>query len=269
MEFLDLFIGSGWLGAIAVPINTALRGVQLEHILRSSGAAILVVEPEYLGHIRKLDRPTLPIRSIWVLDGVDEDEDCTWPISRLPEPGGEIPAAETRPSDPVAILYTSGTTGLSKGVCCPHAQYFWWGVNSASLLGIREKDVLLTCLPLFHTNALNAFYQALLTGATFVVEPRTSKDEIFSPRRRIESFMRSMNRKDHGGAGGGRPRCATLPATRGKRRGFALAVDRRRRERFRDQLRVLALGLKNRLRDRVGLLSGGQRQAVQPPDGNA
>lgn len=54
----------------------------------------------------------------------------------------------------------------------------------------------------------------------------------------------------------------SLASTRGKRRGFALAVDRRRRERFRDQLRVLALGLENRLQDRVGLLSGGQRQAV-------
>ena len=47
-------------------------------------------------------------------------------------------------------------------------------MNTARLLGMREDDVLLTTLPLFHTNALNTFYQALLTGAALVVEPRFS-----------------------------------------------------------------------------------------------
>jgi putative tryptophan/tyrosine transport system ATP-binding protein len=53
-----------------------------------------------------------------------------------------------------------------------------------------------------------------------------------------------------------------LAASRGHRRGLALAVDRGRREIFRDHLRRLGLGLENRLGDRMGLLSGGQRQAV-------
>jgi putative ABC transport system ATP-binding protein len=53
-----------------------------------------------------------------------------------------------------------------------------------------------------------------------------------------------------------------LAAARGSRRGFALAIDRSRREAFRDRLRRLGLGLENRLGDRMGLLSGGQRQAV-------
>jgi putative ABC transport system ATP-binding protein len=53
-----------------------------------------------------------------------------------------------------------------------------------------------------------------------------------------------------------------LAAARGTRRGLGRAVDRTRRERFRDQLRRLGLGLENRLGDRMGLLSGGQRQAV-------
>jgi putative tryptophan/tyrosine transport system ATP-binding protein len=53
-----------------------------------------------------------------------------------------------------------------------------------------------------------------------------------------------------------------LAAGRGRRRGFALAVDRRRHDDFRTRLRRLGLGLENRLADRMGLLSGGQRQAV-------
>jgi putative ABC transport system ATP-binding protein len=54
----------------------------------------------------------------------------------------------------------------------------------------------------------------------------------------------------------------SLAAARGRRRGFALAIDRRRREGFRELLADLGLGLERRLHDRMGLLSGGQRQAV-------
>jgi crotonobetaine/carnitine-CoA ligase len=90
---------------------------------------------------------------------------------------GEAPPIAAGPveaSHTLAILYTSGTTGASKGVCCPHAQLYWWGVNTARFLELREGDVLCTTLPLFHTNALNTFFQALLAGATQVVEPRFS-----------------------------------------------------------------------------------------------
>jgi crotonobetaine/carnitine-CoA ligase len=92
----------------------------------------------------------------------------------MPPPGEAWPAASIRPGDTLAILYTSGTTGPSKGVCCPHAQFFWWGLNTAHLLGVRGDDVLCTPLPLFHTNALNTLFQALITGATAIFESRFS-----------------------------------------------------------------------------------------------
>ena len=96
-------------------------------------------------------------------------------------PGGEpIAAAAVKPDDLALILYTSGTTGPSKGVCCPQAQYFWWAVNTASLLEIKTGDVLCTSLPLFHTNALNTFYQALLTGSTVRYEKRFSASGFYS-----------------------------------------------------------------------------------------
>src|SRR5690606_38753830 len=90
-------------------------------------------------------------------------------------PSGEATAAEdVQPGDPLALLYTSGTTGPAKGVICPHAQYYWWGVNTAEILGVREDDVLCTTLPLFHINALNTFAQAALGGCRVAYEPRFS-----------------------------------------------------------------------------------------------
>src|SRR5262249_3308353 len=167
-------LGCAWLGAIAVPINVASRGAQLEHILSNCGARLLVIERELAPVIAPLDRGHCPLETLWLVgDGSKETVEGLRCLP-FPPPRGGVPPHPVEPGDTFAILYTSGTTGLSKGVCCPHAQYFWWAVYTGDLIGVRQGDVLMTTLPMFHTNALNAFFQALLNGATLVVEPRFS-----------------------------------------------------------------------------------------------
>lgn len=180
-EFLQIYLGCAWLGAIAVPINTALRGLQLAHIFRNSRPALLVAEAGFLAAIEAVgadaDLPPL----VWTIGPVAE----TRRIASVPLPalGPGAAAGAVRPGDAVAILYTSGTTGPAKGVCCPQAQLFWWGVCSARALGIRDGDILFTTLPLFHTNALNAFYQAVLNGCTYVLEPKFSASGFWAAAR--------------------------------------------------------------------------------------
>jgi carnitine-CoA ligase len=173
-EILFTVLGCGWLGAIAVPINTASRGAQLEHILGNCGARLLVVEAGLAPVLVGLDRTCVALEAVWVI-GDDQVHDLPHlDVVPFPPPAKPVPPHAVEPSDTFAILYTSGTTGPSKGVCCPHAQYFWWAFYTARLLGVERGDVLLTTLPLFHTNALNSLFQALLYGATLVVEPRFS-----------------------------------------------------------------------------------------------
>ena len=173
-EFLQVYLGCAWLGAIAVPINTALRGFQLSHIFRNSRPALLVVEAQFVVAIESVEAGVeLPPRT-WVIGEAAGAVGARLSAVPLPALGAAAPAGAVSPGDTVAILYTSGTTGPAKGVCCPQAQLFWWGIYSARALGIREGDVLFTTLPLFHTNALNAFYQALLNGCTYVLEPKFS-----------------------------------------------------------------------------------------------
>ena len=178
-EFIEVFLGAAWLGAILVPINTASRGLQLRHILENSGARLLVIEAALLGALEHIDLAILPLEAIWVIDSPNGMK--APPLAQaLPALAEAVPAASVRPGDTLAILYTSGTTGPSKGVCCPHAQFFWWGVNTAHLLGVVEGDILCTPLPLFHTNALNTFFQALITGATAIFESRFSASGFFA-----------------------------------------------------------------------------------------
>jgi len=183
-ELLLIVLGCGWLGAVAVPINTASRGAQLEHILANCGARLIVIEGQLASVLIPLDRTRIALQAVWLV-GDDQAHDLPHlDVVPFPSPAKPIPPHPVEPEDMLAILYTSGTTGLSKGVCCPHAQYFWWAFYTARLLGVREGDVLMTTLPMFHTNALNSFYQALLHGATLVVEPR------FSASRFIPSLAR-------------------------------------------------------------------------------
>lgn len=181
IEMLDAFVACGWLGAIFVPVNAAFRGAQLEHVLRNAGPRAIAIETALLPQLETVERLPDELERVWLIGA---DGPSAWrglPAESFPTTGDPIEAVHAKPGDTLAILYTSGTTGPSKGVCCPQAQFYWWGVNTASALGVTDADSLYTCLPLFHTNALNSFVQALVSGARLVVGPRFSASQ-FWPR---------------------------------------------------------------------------------------
>jgi len=193
IEFLEAFVGCGWLGAVLVPINTAAMGPQIEYFLADSGARLLVVEAGFIERLGTADLSRTALQMIWVvgLDDVVQGETTlggvpcvAWSASReAAEP------ADVRPGDVLTILYTSGTTGPAKGVLCPHAQYHWWGVNTARVLGVGETDVLCSTLPLFHINALNTFAQAALTGCRVVFEARFSASRFWPAMQAAEATV--------------------------------------------------------------------------------
>lgn len=179
IEFLDVVLGCGWLGAVVVPINTASRGAQLQHILVNCGARLLVVESDLTALLADVNLGATALQTAWVVHGSEAARPLALDMQPMPPAGEPCDPADIRPGDTLAILYTSGTSGPSKGVVCPHAQFFWWGIYSASKLGIKPSDVLYTCLPMFHTNALNTFFQALVSDACMVADTRFSASRFF------------------------------------------------------------------------------------------
>jgi crotonobetaine/carnitine-CoA ligase len=177
-ELLDLILGCAWIGAVAVPVNTASRGEQLRHVLENSQAALVVAETEQLPHLAAVAPDGL--RKAWVIDGPAPDLQTPFQVIPMPEPGTAVEPVDAAPAETAAILYTSGTTGVSKGVLCPQGQFYWWAVNMSDQLGLGPEDVLYTCLPLFHTNALNAFMQAVVCGGEYVLGPRFSASRFWS-----------------------------------------------------------------------------------------
>jgi crotonobetaine/carnitine-CoA ligase len=178
-DFVTVMLGAAWLGVVLVPVNTGSRGPQLAHILRNSGARLLVLETRYLASLEHAGIAETQLEALWLIGECDAPEIHGLPARTLPGVARPVEPAKLGPGDTLAILYTSGTTGPSKGVICPHAQYYWWGVITGGMLGVSRGDALVTPLPLFHSNALNTFYQALLYGAHVVYLPRFSVSGFF------------------------------------------------------------------------------------------
>lgn len=179
IEFLEVFLGSSWLGAVTVPVNTASMGPQIGYFLADSGARLLVIEQAFVDRLAHANLEASGLEAIWVIGSAPALPATIGGIAchgyPLTAAGADEPEpAAVLPGDMLALLYTSGTTGPAKGVICPHAQYYWWGANSATILGLTADDVLCTTLPLFHINALNTLAQAVITGCSVVFEGRFS-----------------------------------------------------------------------------------------------
>ncbi|MCX5240626.1 AMP-binding protein [Streptomyces prunicolor] len=161
IEVVDLILGCAWLGAVLIPLNTGLRGGGLRDVLRAAEPQFLLVEEELAERVVAAGFQG----ELWVAGG-----------DGVPVPGTvpAVPSAQVRPEDTAFVLFTSGTTGAARGVRCPHAQTVWWGRNVSDSLRLTADDVLYTCLPLFHTNALNTLAHAMAVGASCVIGERFS-----------------------------------------------------------------------------------------------
>lgn len=182
-EFFWVVWGLGKLGAVAVPINTAAKGEMLRYFIDQSDATWVVVDDEWTDRVAAIAEQ-LPKVEHYVYRGDRPVADCGLGVSGKPvlalqslrsADDSQPPLDRVRYDDIHLIMYTSGTTGPSKGVMCPHSQGHAVGRALVQDYGYRSDDVLYTCLPLFHGNAIwYTCYAALWADAAVALSPRFS-----------------------------------------------------------------------------------------------
>src|SRR6202012_4971986 len=169
-------LATHYAGATVVPLNTRYTAAEASDILVRPGAPLLVARGEFPGadRVAGLDRSALPDLRHIVRVPI-EAEDGTW--DELVSHGADdralaaadARAAAVRPDDVSDILFTSGTTGHSKGVLCAHRQSLSGSAAWAACGKITSDDRYLCSNPFFHNCGFKAGILACLqTGATLI-----------------------------------------------------------------------------------------------------
>ena len=143
-------------GAVFVPLNGLLTGRELTYVINNSESKILIAAPPYDGLLAML-KPHLPkVTHILTLeDDPDDDELQPFkPIMASHDDSNLKPSVKL--TDPAAIYYSSGTTGLPKGAMLSHVNILSSTVAIGKAVNASRKDVPLCCLPMFHTLAMTA-----------------------------------------------------------------------------------------------------------------
>jgi long-chain acyl-CoA synthetase len=163
-EFVVLFLATQRAGCVAVPIDPRQRAPEVEHVLRDSGAVLLL-------HHEASDEATLEaaarlgaLRRVMVKEGLGSGGLAGVATSRCE------PVREPDPEAAAMILYTSGTTGRPKGAVIAHLNAAHSVIHHAGNLGLGTEDRSLIVVPLAHiTGLLCGVLAPLCTGGTLIL----------------------------------------------------------------------------------------------------
>ncbi|MDU9003921.1 malonate--CoA ligase [Sedimentitalea todarodis] len=183
-EALAIYSACAQSGIIFLPLNTAYTAEEVTYFVENSGARILICDgakAEALGPVADASGATL--------ETLNGDGTGTLPDKAQ----GKPTAFETMPcsaDDLAAFLYTSGTTGRSKGAMLTQANLLSNAEVLADYWRFDETDVLLHALPIFHTHGLFvATNIALITGGSMIFLPRFDLDQVLADLPRATAMM--------------------------------------------------------------------------------
>lgn len=188
-QWIIACLGLQSIGAVLVPLSPRFQGNEAGDILRRSGVkALFYYSPLEQGRVADLlaeqELPALTLRVS--MPSEQRDDDISW--DRFLLTGSEcsseelLQAQQAVASDDIAdILFTSGTTGMPKGVMCSHQQNIRVFSEWVNTVGLRSDDIYLGINPFFHSFGYKAGWLAsILAGSTIVPMRSFDKDELLS-----------------------------------------------------------------------------------------
>lgn len=147
LTYNALFAAAQKTGIILVPLNYRLASPEIDFLLKSAGAKMVIWEEKF----EALLKGAATFESInhkWPLESVDKK------LKALEGPT-TLPPVAIYEDDPVFILFTSGTTGFPKGAMYTHKMLFWNSINTAMSLIVNSESRTVNCMPPFHTGGWN------------------------------------------------------------------------------------------------------------------
>ncbi len=194
-EFVHATFGCLKRGAVWIPTNTDYRGAWLRASLEDSAARVLVTDADLVPRLAELGG-ALPFEQLIVRGGPVEALGKELGLSALAVDEIEAGAATApEPDDPgtgfgdvACVLFTSGTTGRSKGVMQSHNVWIRAALTGAVSSGIRRGDALYGCLPMYNSAAwVSHVYRALVMGIPLGLDPAFSVQSFWDRCRHYDA----------------------------------------------------------------------------------
>ncbi len=194
-ELLFAWFGCAWIGAVAVTTNAKSSAAEITYFADLARARAAITQPKYAELLAR----AFP-RAEWL--AVTRNDTGDTPVhapsaqedfSALMRDAREAPPSRGDCAAPFAVQFTSGTTSRPKGVLWTHANALWGGRVSAAHEDLRNDDVHMVYLPLFHTNAqIYSVMASLWVGASFVLQPRFSASRFWPVAQKRRCTWSSM-----------------------------------------------------------------------------
>jgi crotonobetaine/carnitine-CoA ligase len=223
IQYVELFFGMAYRGAAVVLVNTSFRGYMLEYVLNDAACPVLIVDPEYLPVLLESQDQLNHLRTIAVtgdpaVAGAWDDRFTKARVVSLTAlvagADDRDTAARARHSDLHCVVYSSGTTGPSKGIMISNAHSVVKAVEVLRICGYSEHDVLYSPLPLFYSmGLLRGVLSVALVGSSIAIKDRFSVSEfwddvrfhgatvghcVFSIPKMLEQAPPTPRDRDHG-----------------------------------------------------------------------
>lgn len=171
-EFMEAYFALAKIGAVVVPLNWRLVADELEFILKDSGTRRLIFDGEFAETAADLHSrgDKTDIRQWLQVTGGGDGAHFAESYERFRDAApADEPVCTSGDEDMLYIMYTSGTTGLPKGVVHTHTSSIWAIITIAATMSYQEDDRYLAALPMFHVGALTPLAVNVYAGVTSVV----------------------------------------------------------------------------------------------------
>lgn len=191
-EIAWYFFGAGKIRAAYVPLNTAAKGELLARFLRQSNASCIVLGAAYAGRVGEVAASCPDLKRCILVGGGIAAGTTLGAIEIIDhatvlEASDRPPGIPVRFSDLACLMFTSGTSGPSKAIMSTHAHSFMPAVSLARAFNYGPEEVMYTCLPLFHGNAVRSLFIAMVTGCSVAVGRRFSASGFWNDIRRFQA----------------------------------------------------------------------------------
>ena len=188
-EFLYAWFGILKLGAVEAPINTSFRGLGLSHLLNLCEARVLVLDERFIDQIAEVSNDLVKLETIVLNGDADAARECLpFDIVTYGSVVSDVVSNPDRlPTDPfrrAMVLFTSGTTGRSKGCVLSHRYLLHHAALIRHHFRVTPSDTLYSPFPLFHADAAYlTVLPAMFAGARTAIGERFSASGYWSEIR--------------------------------------------------------------------------------------